>query len=45
MHKLALLKAMQEIPEWDNTREFNWKHIAETIRDNLNETELKPLQL
>ena len=32
------------IPEWDDTRELlNWKHIAETIRDNLNETELKSI--
>ena len=34
----------KEIPEWDDTRELlNWKHIAETISDNLKETELKSI--
>ena len=34
----------REIPEWDDTRELlNWKHIAETISDNLKETELKSI--
>ena len=33
-----------EIPEWDDTRELlDWKHIAETISDNLKETELKSI--
>ncbi len=34
----------RQTPEWDNTRELlNWKHIAETITDNLKETELKSI--
>ena len=34
----------KEIPEWDDTRELlNWKQIAETISDNLKETELKSI--
>ena len=34
----------REIPEWDDTRELlNWKHIAETITNNLNESELKSI--
>ena len=34
----------REIPNWDYTRELlNWKHIAETLSDNLKETELKSI--
>ena len=34
----------KEIPEWDDTRELlDWKHISETISDNLKETELKSI--
>ena len=34
----------REIPNWDDTRELlNWKHIAETLSDNLKETELKSI--
>ena len=34
----------REIPEWDDTRELlNWKQIAETISNNLKETELKSI--
>ena len=34
----------REIPKWDDTRELlNWKHIAETISDNVKVTELKSI--
>ena len=34
----------RQIPDWDNTRELlDWKNIAKTIDDNLDETEIKSI--